>query len=201
MIRKSLLVALAITVFAGVEPVWGAAPAGKSAGTAGHSSAPKYTKEVRKATSRLKITRGRWKMIIGHHSGIKHGNAEIYDKAHRRRGMENGLAYHFVIGNGVDSKDGEIEVGPRWLKQLPGGHVSSEKINDMAVGICLVGDFNKVKPTRKQIAALQELVGYLQNEVVGKKARFMVHKDVHPRHTACPGRHFPVKTMHRLFGS
>jgi hypothetical protein len=44
----------------------------------------------------------------GSYSAIKDGNAASYDRAHRRRGMENGLAYHFVIGNGVDSGDGEI---------------------------------------------------------------------------------------------
>ena len=52
-----------------------------------------------------------------------------YDVFHRQRGMQNGLAHHFVIGNGIDSGDGEIEVGPRWSKQLLGGHLKSYRLN------------------------------------------------------------------------
>lgn len=200
MIRRLFLAALAITVLVGVGPAYAAKAAKKPANTSRKAPVPQYTQEVRQATARLKVDRSRWKMIVCHHSAIEQGNAAVYDQAHRQRGMENGLAYHFVIGNGVDSKDGEIEIGSRWLKQLQGGHVRSEKINDMAIGICLVGDFNKGKPTRKQLAALEELVVYLRKDVLKKKVRFTVHKKIDPGHTACPGRHFPVKKMQRLFG-
>ncbi|HEU5079134.1 MAG TPA: peptidoglycan recognition family protein [Opitutaceae bacterium] len=160
----------------------------------------KYTAKVRAVTSKLKVRRGHWKMIICHHSAIRRGNASTYDKEHRRRGMENGLAYHFVIGNGVDSKDGEIEIGPRWIKQLQGGHVRSDEINEKAIGICLVGNFQKTRPTKKQIAALTELISYLRNEVVGKNVKVMTHREADPGHTACPGKYFPTKSLHRLFG-
>ena len=58
-------------------------------------------------------------------------------------GMQNGLAYHFVIGNGTDTQDGQIEMGSRWLKQLQGGHVKNHYINEVGIGICLVGNFKK----------------------------------------------------------
>src|SRR3974390_2523242 len=83
----------------------------------------RFTQDVREKTKHLHIAPGRWRWLVIHHSGTEYGNAAIYDRQHRERGMENGLAYHFVIGNGVDSGDGEIEIGPRWLKQLKGGHV------------------------------------------------------------------------------
>jgi hypothetical protein len=162
-------------------------------------STPKFTKEVREVTSKLTIPQGRWKMIICHHSGIKYGNASIYDQEHRQRGMTNGLAYHFVIGNGIDSGDGEIEIGSRWVKQLPGGHVRSEETNKIAIGVCLVGNFAESKPTKNQIAALKELLTYLRNEVVGKNIKFMVHREADPGHTECPGRYFPAKQMRKLF--
>jgi hypothetical protein len=139
-------------------------------------------------------------MIICHHSGIKSGNAASYDREHRKRGMENGLAYHFVIGNGIDSGDGEIQPGPRWLKQIKGGHVRSDEINEVAIGICLVGDFDETKPTKNQMSAFRELMNFLRDEVVDRHVRFQGHKEAHPRHTACPGRHFPLKEMHRLYG-
>lgn len=160
----------------------------------------RFTKDVRKRTKSISVAKGRWKLIVGHHSAIKFGNAKKYDKAHRDRGMENGLAYHFVIGNGTDSGDGEIEVGSRWLRQIKGGHVRSDKINQVAIGICLVGNFEETKPTAKQLIAFRELVDYLRADVVGKKIRFAVHREVDPGHTVCPGRNFPIKQMHRLYG-
>jgi N-acetyl-anhydromuramyl-L-alanine amidase AmpD len=114
--------------------------------------------------------------------------------------MENGLAYHFLIGNGIDSEDGKIEIGPRWVKQLKGGHVHREDINEVGIGICLVGNFEETKPTRKQVLAFRELVDYLRTEVVGKEIRFAVHREIEPGHTVCPGRYFPVAKMHGLYG-
>lgn len=162
--------------------------------------AARYTAKVRKATAALKVKPGRWRWIVAHHSAIKYGNAASYDRTHRRRGMENGLAYHFVIGNGVDSGDGEIEVGARWLKQLKGGHVHREEINEVGIGICLVGNFEKTRPTPKQLLAFRELVDYLRADVVGKKIRFAVHKEIDPGRTVCPGRYFPVAQMHLRYG-
>lgn len=155
---------------------------------------------VVKATGRLKIAGNRWKMIVAHHSAIAQGNAAIYDKAHRRRGMENGLAYHFVIGNGLDSGDGQIEVGSRWLRQIKGGHVRRDAVNEIAIGICLVGNFEVSKPTKNQLAAFQQLMTFLRTEVTGSSARFLVHREVDPGRTACPGKNFPTKSMHRLYG-
>ena len=69
--------------------------------------------DVRAATDKITVRRDNWQRIVVHHSAIKYGNAKKYDAAHRQRGMQNGLAYHCRIGNGIDSGDGEIEVGPR----------------------------------------------------------------------------------------
>ena len=40
----------------------------------------------------------------------------------RIENMQNGLAYHFVIGNGTSTGNGQIEVGDRWRRQINGGH-------------------------------------------------------------------------------
>lgn len=160
----------------------------------------RFTTHVRSKTGRIRVQRGRWEYIVGHHSAIKYGNATIYDRAHRERGMENGLAYHFVIGNGVDSGDGEIEIGPRWFKQLKGGHVHREDINEVGIGICLVGNFEEAHPTSNQLLAFQELVDYLRSDVVGKRVRFAVHRELEPGRTVCPGRNFPIARMHQRYG-
>jgi LysM repeat protein len=148
----------------------------------------------------IRVDRQRWTHIVGHHSATPYGNAEIYDRNHRRRGMENGLAYHFVIGNGRDSGDGEIEIGPRWKKQLEGGHVRRRDINLHGIGICVVGNFEETHPTARQMAAFTSLVDYLGGTVLRKRFTFAVHREIDRNHTVCPGRHFPVKALHERFG-
>ncbi|MEM7392674.1 MAG: N-acetylmuramoyl-L-alanine amidase [Verrucomicrobiota bacterium] len=162
---------------------------------------PAVSKEmsaVRKATNRIKLNRRKWKYIVVHHSATSSGNAESFDRVHRKRGMQNGLAYHFVIGNGRDSGDGEIEIGRRWTRQLSGGHVGTWKYNAYGIGICLVGNFEKQKPTHQQITSLKELIGYLGVDLLDGKYKFLVHREINP--TLCPGRNFPTREMHRIFG-
>lgn len=148
----------------------------------------------------IRVDRSRWKYIVAHHSATKYGNAEIYDRNHRRRGMQNGLAYHFVIGNGVNSGDGEIEIGPRWRKQLEGGHVKRREINLQGIGICMVGNFEKSHPSRKQLASFRALVDHLGGNVLKNNYKFAVHKEIDRNHTVCPGRNFPVRAMHQRYG-
>ena len=106
-----------------------------------------------------------WQFIVIHHSATRTGNADILDGAHRARGMINGLAYHFVIDNGTDGKpDGLIETGPRWIKQMHGGHCRQAYINEHGIGICLVGDFSRDEPTEKQLDSLVLLVRGLQEQ-------------------------------------
>lgn len=147
---------------------------------------------VLSATRGLAIRRGRWQHVVVHHSGIPIGNAAKYDAAHRQRGMENGLAYHFLIGNGSDSPDGAIEIGPRWLRQLDGGHVRSREFNQHGIGICLVGNFEEKRPRAKQLESLTTLIDWLRDTApLGARPKFTVHRWVDRNHTVCPGKHFP----------
>lgn len=164
------------------------------------SSGHSYIDNVIRQTNALTVTPGRWQWIVGHHSGIERGNARIYGNYHRnQRHMVNGLAYHFVIGNGIDSGDGEIEIGERWLKQLDGGHVRSAAVNRSGIGICLVGNFEKTAPSSRQMAAFIELVDYLKYTVLRGQCKFTVHREVDKRHTVCPGRNFPIRAMHQRY--
>lgn len=153
------------------------------------------------ATASIKIQRGRWRYVVVHHSGIEAGNAKSYGAAHRRRGMENGLAYNFVIGNGRDSGDGEIEIGPRWLRQIDGGHVRSDFHNAHGIGICLVGNFEKRRPSARQMASLTALVDWLREEApLGVKPKVTFHRLVDRNHTVCPGKYFPYAAMKKRYG-
>jgi hypothetical protein len=144
------------------------------------------------AIRRAPVQRSRWKFIIVHNSGTRQGSARIFDYYHRHvRRMKNGLAYHFVIGNGTSTRNGQIEIGERWVRQMRGGHVHSDYMNNIGLGICLVGDFNRDQPTRAQLDACEELIRYLE-ERCGKMA-VRPHREVNPPRwaTDCPGDVFP----------
>lgn len=168
-----------------------------------HPSYKYLTPSVRAALDRAHVRQHRWVYIVVHHSGTRQGNAKAFDYYHRHvRKMPNGLAYHFVIGNGTSSGNGAIEIGSRWTRQINGGHVHSDYLNDIALGICLVGDFNHDNPTRQQLEALDELVRYLRKRVGKtnrKEAAVLPHKEINPVPTQCPGKHFPYRWLHSRF--
>ena len=175
-------------------------------GLFGWGGGPSYrylSRGVRDAIDRAPVKRGRWQYVIVHNSGTRQGNARIFANYHRNvRKMKNGLAYHFVIGNGTSSGDGEIEIGPRWTGQINGGHVASDYLNNIGIGICFVGDFNRDVPTRAQLAALEELITYLRKRVGRSKGRVLVvkaHREINPKPTDCPGNRFPYRWLHRTF--
>ena len=146
---------------------------------------------------RAPVASNRWKFIVVHNSGTRQGNAKVFDYYHRRvRRMKNGLAYHFVIGNGTSTGNGEVEVGDRWRRQINGGHVHSDFLNNIALGICLVGDFNRDQPTRAQLDSCEELIRYLRDrcgKADGRAIPVRPHREVNPPRwaTDCPGDAFP----------
>ena len=113
---------------------------------AGEYSAP--DSRLPKGLGKIRVEPGKWKYVVIHHSASPNASVKGMDYYHRvERHMENGLAYHFVIGNGHSMKDGEIAVGGRWTGQLDGGHLASEALNRKAIGICMVGNFDAERPT------------------------------------------------------
>lgn len=146
---------------------------------------------VKRAIQKAPVKSGRWKHIVLHHSATPNGSVRGMDQYHREvRHMENGLAYHFVIGNGHDMKDGEIAVGSRWTRQLQGGHLASESLNQVAIGICLVGNFDKTSPTARQLKSLDALVDALLDRCRLSRSVVKTHQQINPVHTRCPGRNF-----------
>ncbi len=136
----------------------------------------------------------KWRWIVLHHSDDTSGNAAKYHKTHLEdNGWENGLGYHFVIGNGSLSGDGEVEVGPRWVRQIQGAHakVPGNRYNEYGVGICLVGDFDEgdAEPTSKQFAAMVSLCKWLAKRYGISPRDIIGHCDC--CNTACPGKNFP----------
>jgi hypothetical protein len=162
------------------------------------------TSSVIEAIRRAPVKRHRWQFIVVHNSGTRQGNARVFDYYHRHvRRMQNGLAYHFVIGNGTSTGNGQIEIGDRWRRQINGGHVHSDYLNNISLGICLVGDFNRDQPTRAQLDACEELIRYLRQRCGGTgRGAIPVkpHREINPPRwpTDCPGDDFPYSWFRRF---
>ena len=146
-----------------------------------------------------------WTAIVIHHSATETGNAAIFDRMHREEKHWDGVGYDFVIGNGADSDDGQVEVTFRWLRQVPGAHCGGTPdnwANVDAVGICLVGNFNHTKPTANQMQSLLKLVGFLQKRYGIRIERIYGHSSTPGAHiTDCPGRNSPVPGLKMMLGS
>ena len=147
-----------------------------------------------KGLNKVRVDPGKWKYIVIHHSASRNASVKGMDYYHRvERHMENGLAYHFVIGNGHSMKDGEIAIGHRWTAQLDGGHLASEALNKKSIGICLVGNFDQDHPTKNQMASLQALVEFLLARCHLGTDALKTHQQINPIYTRCPGNNFPGK--------
>jgi len=140
----------------------------------------------------------KWTAIVLHHSGTENGNAAIFDKWHREGNHWEGVGYDFVIGNGTDSGDGEVEVTFRWRQQRTGAHCKTPNnwANEKAVGICLVGNFNHSTPTAQQMRSLVRLIDFLQKRYGIPKSRIYGHNTTPgAQKTACPGKKFPMSQL------
>ena len=139
----------------------------------------------------------RWTTIVIHHSATSRGSAASFDRNHRARGWD-ALGYHFVIGNGTDTPDGKVEVGIRWEQQKHGAHCKTpgNYFNDHGIGICLVGDFTKTRPTRKQLESLDRLVAFLSQACGIPPQRVTTHGHINHK-TRCPGQNFALGPVRR----
>ncbi len=156
-----------------------------------------------------------WKFIVIHHSATNAGSAKAFHKYHVDQGY-GGLSYHFVIGNGNGSPDGKVEIGFRWKNKVAGTHadVNSWYHNIFGIGICLVGNLEKSKPTEKQMASLIKLVKNLSKKNNIPKSNIIGHKQVphgevdwdHEKiiveykkgkfaQTNCPGRYISIDEL------
>jgi len=141
----------------------------------------------------------KWTAIIIHHSNTKNGNATIFDNYHRKHMHWEGIGYDFVIGNGTDSGDGQVEVTYRWREQKTGAHcggTAGNWANKEGIGICLVGNFNAIVPTKRQMQSLVKLVRFLQSRYGIRKSRIYGHGSTPGTHiTDCPGRNFSLARL------
>jgi hypothetical protein len=138
-----------------------------------------------------------WYWIVIHHSATPTGGAAAFDKMHRAKGWDE-LGYDFVIGNGTDTRDGQIEVGPRWTEQKWGAHdkTPGNQYNEHGIGICLVGNFDVTHPTAAQMKSVERLVAYLMRTYHIPADHVLGHGET--KATDCPGRYMNVALVRRV---
>ena len=135
-----------------------------------------------------------WDYIVVHHSATRNGSAKLFHKWHLKKGWD-GLGYHFVIGNGTSSGDGQVEVGYRWERQITGAHCGGRN-NIGKIGVCLVGNFDMDKPTVKQMNSLKKLLKFLQVRCGIPAERVRGHSEVVRKgYTHCPGKRFSMDAL------
>lgn len=144
------------------------------------------------------ITR-QWRYIVIHHSASDIGSLGKLDQWHKDKGWD-GCGYHFVIGNGTDSGDGQIQASRRWLEQGIGAHtrlnpafardrgLETNYYNECGIGVVLVGNFDTGAPDPRQMAALARLLNYLMARCQIPESRVVTHGGVDQTH--CPGHYF-----------
>jgi murein DD-endopeptidase MepM/ murein hydrolase activator NlpD len=172
------------------------APASRAKGSPDTIARTRLPRSIQRAIDRADVRPGRWQYVVIHHSGVDTGTVKAMDQYHREvRHMENGLAYDFVIGNGNGMGDGEIAVGRRWTRQLDGGHLASEAQNRIAIGICLVGNFDEHKPDPRQLESLRALVEALMARCKLTPGAVKTHQQINVVRTRCPGAKFPATSF------
>lgn len=128
-----------------------------------------------------------WTGVVLHGSRANHGNASLLNRYDTKvRGLKQGLAYHFVIGNGAGAVDGAVETGDRWSQ------AADAEPRDSSISVCLVGDFNTQSPSKAQLEAVNELTDYLSIKL--GKMELTNHRSADGRVSSCLGSKFVVLT-------
>ncbi len=134
------------------------------------------------------------KRIVIHHSATETGNAAFFRVLHRMVNGWNDVGYHYIIGNGTFSKDGEIEKG----RMLPFRGAHAKGGNQDSIGICLVGDFNLNHPSDSQLSSLCALLHSLTTEYSIDIESITLHRLVEGSSTECPGSNIVLSDIRYL---
>jgi len=124
--------------------------------------------------------------LVVHHSGTRGGTPKDFAWHHVHARGWPGIGYHYVI-----TPDGVVFK----TNALTTVSYHARGANLGGVGICLVGDFNQIKPADAQVESLTRLLRLLLRYYT--KARIVLHREVQGSRTSCPGLKFPVDSLPR----
>ena len=126
--------------------------------------------------------------IIIHHSASVDGRTHNVGQIRRyhmvNRGWRN-IGYHYMIE--LVEYDYEIMIGR--FEHENGAHCPGQ--NKQSIGICLVGNFEKLTVPQRQWEPAKSLVRQLLNNHSLKANDVYRHSDF--KNTACPGKNFDIE--------
>ncbi|MBU9888658.1 MAG: N-acetylmuramoyl-L-alanine amidase [Candidatus Omnitrophica bacterium] len=140
----------------------------------------------------------RWTHIVIHHTATDEGSAYSINSLHQKRGWEHGMGYDFLVDNGTRGKMiGQIEVGPRWIKQMDGAHTKQGDWNKKSIGIAVVGNYSETGLPVPMMESLVFLVTTLKKFYGIPDQNIVGHRNVPGAATECPGKYFPWSEFKR----
>jgi len=102
--------------------------------------------------------------------------------------------YHFIIGHGGDVFKGQPVEQPSW-------HCTNYQANLVSVGICFLGNFEKIQMPTEQFNAGVKLIKALMKQYNVPLINILRHRDIvsdltgKTNSTQCPGKNFPYVHM------
>lgn len=135
---------------------------------------------------------GDWNWIVIHHTGEASGDVATLDARHRAEmGYEDGLAFHFLVGNGNGLALGAVAEGERWRRRIPGPHCTENPgVSLASVGVAAIGDTAAAPLPRESMRALAALAESLRARLGLPPERILLHREVEGGDASCPGAHF-----------
>lgn len=138
-----------------------------------------------------------WQAVVWHHSATKDGETNDWAGIKRYHVEEKGwrdIGYHW----GVERVSGKLELKIGRPLSWEGGHCVGK--NKIAIGVCVVGNFDLAAPDAETLAFAVRL-GQAIGEVfplIRPESHFY-HRQFAPR--TCPGTKFPaLEEFRRLLG-
>lgn len=141
---------------------------------------------------------GEWRWIVVHHTGEDSGDLASLDERHRLDlGYEDGLAFHFLVGNGNGLALGAVAESDRWRRGIPGPHCTENPaISLAAVGVAAVGDTGARSLEPASFSRLVDLVLSLMTTLRIPPERVLLHREVEGGQADCPGARFDSEAFH-----
>ena len=127
------------------------------------------------------------KKIIIHHSASVDGKTQNWGEIRRYHTVSKGwldIGYHY----GIELVDYDYEVLIGRFEDENGAHCPGQ--NDKALGICIVGNFEKMPVPLEQWAKALKLVRQLIKNHNLSRGDIYGHRDF--KATACPGQYFDM---------
>lgn len=122
--------------------------------------------------------------IIIHHSNSGYHSIRSIKRMHVNKNKWEDIGYHFLIGNGLLTRDGKLYYGRD--ENLVGAHIKGR--NHYSLGVCLIGNMDKHPLTKKQMKKLISFLVELCETYGVEPENIRGHNEFSEVTKTCPGK-------------